>query len=88
VGISLEFYSRIERGQTLPIVPTLVKVAGALGTSTDALLGGGRGAPASRVSRQLRDAEPARLRLLLRRLRRVKPRTLRLLSLLAKELEK
>lgn len=40
VGVSLEFYARIERGGTLPSVPTLRSLANTLGTSPDALLGG------------------------------------------------
>lgn len=38
-GISVEFYARIERGQTLPSVPTLRVLAEVLGTTADALLG-------------------------------------------------
>ncbi len=39
VGVSVEFYARIERGGTLPSVPTLQKLASCLVTSADALLG-------------------------------------------------
>lgn len=39
VGVSLEFYARIERGKTLPSVPTLLRLAAALGVSADVLLG-------------------------------------------------
>jgi transcriptional regulator with XRE-family HTH domain len=39
IGVSVEFYARIERGGTLPSVPTLQKLASSLGTSADALLG-------------------------------------------------
>ena len=35
VGITSEFYARIERGQTLPSVPTLAAIADALGVSAD-----------------------------------------------------
>lgn len=38
VGISLEAYSRLERGQSLPSFPTLLKVCEVLHTSPDALL--------------------------------------------------
>lgn len=38
-GISPVVYGRIERGQMLPAVPTLRKIATALGISTDVLLG-------------------------------------------------
>lgn len=39
LGCSLEFYGRIERGGTIPSVPTLQKLRSVLGTSADALLG-------------------------------------------------
>ena len=39
VGVSVEFSARIERGGTLPSVPTLQRLALSLGTSADALLG-------------------------------------------------
>lgn len=38
VGVSVEFYARLERGGTLPSVPTLRRLASALSTSTDRLL--------------------------------------------------
>jgi transcriptional regulator with XRE-family HTH domain len=38
-GISPVVYGRIERGQMLPAVPTLRKIATALGISSDVLLG-------------------------------------------------
>jgi transcriptional regulator with XRE-family HTH domain len=44
LGCSLEFYGRIERGGTIPSVPTLQKLRSVLGTSADALLGD-RGLP-------------------------------------------
>ncbi len=39
VGVSIEFYARIERGGTLPSVPTLCRLCSALGVSADVLLG-------------------------------------------------
>ncbi len=90
VGISLEFYGRIERGGTLPATPTLRSIAAALGASADALLGlaptGKVGhvpaAPTSKVA----EGSPE-LRRLLRRLRRAPPKTLRLLSAVAAAIE-
>jgi len=37
--VSVEFYARIERGKTLPSVPTLLRLATALRVSADVLLG-------------------------------------------------
>jgi len=89
IGVSLEFYGRIERGGTLPSTPTLRSMAQALGVSADPLLGlttktgapGGQPAPTA-----VRDTAPA-LRRLLRRLRKATPRTLRLLAAVAAALE-
>jgi transcriptional regulator with XRE-family HTH domain len=38
IGTSVEFYARLERGGTLPSVPTLRRLAVALATSSDQLL--------------------------------------------------
>lgn len=40
VGVSSEFYGRIDRGHAMPSVPTLAQMADALETSVDALLRG------------------------------------------------
>lgn len=39
VGVSVEFYARIERGGTLPSVPTLQRLSTVLRTPSDVLLG-------------------------------------------------
>lgn len=90
-GISAEFYARMERGRTLPSVPTLVRLAEALGVSADELLG----RPAERRAGAAAVATPARgvedespeVRRLVRRLRRARPKALRLVGLLLGELE-
>jgi transcriptional regulator with XRE-family HTH domain len=41
VEISTEFYGRLERGVTLPSVPTLAKVAAVLAVTADTLMGTG-----------------------------------------------
>ncbi len=89
VGVSPEFYARIERGQTLPSTPTLAAMAKALQVSADRLLGLGTETQA-RTAAPMATAEsdPAPVRLLCRRVRRAKPRTVRLLSLIAAALEK
>jgi transcriptional regulator with XRE-family HTH domain len=92
-GISLEFFSRIERGATLPSVPTLKRLAVSLHVSADVLLGLGRGqlfalaAEKSASYRGEKDKDPPELRRLVRRLRRARRRTIKLLAILASELE-
>ena len=93
VGISPPFYARMERGATLPSVPTLARLATALGVGADVLLGlvpGRLEAVASEApaSWPAIDAESADVRRLVRRLRRARPRTVRLLAILAAELER
>jgi transcriptional regulator with XRE-family HTH domain len=88
VGVSSEFYARIERGRTLPSVPTLVRLAGALHVSADVLLGIDRLSEAARA-RLVPDSSATPLaRKLLRRLLRANPSAMRLVSLLLRELER
>ena len=98
IGVSAEFYARIERGNALPSVPTFARIAAALGVSADILLGLNKPAAAA-ASNQETEAptwattappdDTPEVRRLLRRLRRVKhQRTLHLVSLLIKELER
>ena len=90
VGISPEFYARIERGGTLPSVPTLVRMAAGLSVDTDRLLG--RVGTAARAGEEevrgygATATESPEVRRLVRRLRQADARTVRLLSILAKEL--
>ena len=81
IGISLEFYARMERAGTLPSVPTLVRIADSLNISPDVIIA--RSPKASRPlpkPNPVQPAEPRELRHLLRRLRTAKPATLRLLN--------
>jgi transcriptional regulator with XRE-family HTH domain len=55
LGCSLEFYGRIERGGTIPSVPTLHLLRAVLGTSADALLGV---VPAARLAEPKADEPP------------------------------
>ncbi len=95
IGVSAEFYARIERGNALPSVPTFARIAAALGVSADVLLGLRRSGDSDRGG----DAQPAwaaasppsdspEIRRLLRRLRKATPATLRLVTMLVKELER
>lgn len=89
IGVSPEFYARIERGRTLPSVPTLVRIASALQVSADALLGLDRARPAIRSASAAKLAKgDASTGKLLRRLARARPSTVRLVSLLLHEVER
>lgn len=84
LSLSTEFYARIERGQTLPSVPTLAKMARDLHVSADVLLGSvERSRPGSRTTAE---GDPPELRRLIRRLRNAPERAVRVLNLLAVEL--
>lgn len=85
IEISAEFYARIERGRTMPSVPTLVRMAEGLAVSTDTLLGG---KPAPSAARRTESPNSPELRLLLRRLRRASPKTVRLLTRVLGAIEK
>ncbi|WP_428265693.1 helix-turn-helix domain-containing protein [Haliangium sp.] len=94
IGVSAEFYARIERGNALPSVPTLARISSALGVDADVLIG--RAETEERIRRSKSKAppgapappkDPPELRRLARRLREATPATLRLVTLLVKELE-
>jgi transcriptional regulator with XRE-family HTH domain len=91
INVSVEFYARIERGNSLPSILTFARIVTALGVSADALLGrgpivahalgmGNWGAPPPSDSPEMRRV--------IRRLRKASPSTLRLVNMLAKELER
>ncbi len=91
IGVSAEFYARIERGNALPSVPTLAGICAALGVSADLLLGrsdAGRSKDSVPKWTGPPATESPEIRRLSRRLRRASPATLRLVTLLIKELEK
>ena len=88
VDIVTEVYGRLERGLMLPSVETLRKLCRTLSVSSDVLLGLRDG-----LSTAERPApygapygEPPEVRRLLRRLKRLGPKHLRLISLVAAEL--
>jgi transcriptional regulator with XRE-family HTH domain len=97
IGISLEFYARIERGRTYPSVPTLARMADALDASADVLLGTGsrvsfardrsRGSSWSERTGRT-DSSTPELRRIVRRLSRAEPRTLRLINSFVSALER
>lgn len=85
VGISSEFYARIERGKTLPSVDTLVKMAQKLQVTADGLLG--LADVPLRPTSPDRPAENKTVRHLARRLKNASPSTLRLINSLLREIE-
>lgn len=94
VGVSVEYFARIERGNALPSVSALRKLATAMEVSADDLIGTGESLAGGTRSRSLPSQEagasppmsPAVTRLV-RRLRHAPPGTIRFVSLLVKELE-
>lgn len=90
IEVSVEFYARIERGNSLPSVPTLARIAAVLGVSADALLGRTAFVPGA-VPGWMQVAPPAdssEIRRVMRMLRRASPGALRLVALLLKEIER
>lgn len=83
--LSGEFYGRLERGTSMPSVHTLVRLAKALETTPDVLLGFSPSPPAPKKGPPARGR---RDRVLDRRLRRASPTALDLVRLLLGELEK
>ena len=89
IGVSVEFYARIERGTSLPSILTFAGIVSALGVSADALLGqhASTALPVGAVWTPPPPADSADVRRVLRRLRKAAPGSLRLVNLLLKELE-
>jgi transcriptional regulator with XRE-family HTH domain len=80
VGLATEVYGRMERGQLLPSVPTLLRVCGALGIDANTLLGfDSRAAPAWLAPTPFLDDQPPELRHLLFTARKLAPRQLKAL---------
>ena len=93
-GLAVEVYGRLERGRVLPRAETLVRLAQALGVSTDSLLGqsgtAGRGhlGLVAEPKAEYRTSDPPEVRRLIRRIRTSRAETVRLLNLLVAALEK
>ncbi len=91
INVSVEFYARIERGNSLPSIGTFARIVSALGVSADTLLGGkvvdhkpAQG-PADWTPPAIEDGPE--LRRLVRRLRKARASTLRVVSMLIKEID-
>lgn len=91
IGVSVEFYARIERGNSLPSILTFARIVSSLGVSADALLGRGpiavHAGPHGTSWMAPAPNDSPEIRRIVRRLRKANPSTLRLINLLAKELE-
>jgi transcriptional regulator with XRE-family HTH domain len=97
VGVSTQFYGRIERGYALPSVTTLRRMLEVLDLRADELLGAldigdvaaDEGSSAGDVDPQLaQDMESPRLRRLMRFLRRASPVTLQVVEVLLDAMDK
>lgn len=94
INVSVEFYARIERGTSLPSIGTFARMVPALGVSADALLGrlaaAVQPAQASALGVAWAPSPPSdgpEVRRLIRRLRKARSSTLRLVAMMVKELE-
>lgn len=92
INVSVEFYARIERGNSLPSIGTFARMVSALGVSADVLLGNRptmvQPAPGSSLTWSATPpTEGPEMRRLMRRLRKARPATLRLVNMLVKEIE-
>jgi transcriptional regulator with XRE-family HTH domain len=92
IGITVEYYARLERGQSLPSLFTFGQLAVALEVSTDSLMALGDieprpiDAPPSWFSAP-RTEESQQLKRLFRRLRRVPPEVVAVVEAVVKQLE-
>ena len=90
LGVSVDFYARIERGNSLPSVPTLARMVAVLGISADVLLGRIAFTPGSAPA-WITAASPTdapEVRRVGRMLRRATPGALRLVAMLLRELDR
>lgn len=92
IKVSVEFYARIERGNSLPSILTFARIVSALGVSADLLLGRQPVITHHVVESTAWSAEPPTdspdIRRLMRRLRKARSSTVRLVNLMVKELER
>ncbi len=93
INVSVEFYSRIERGAALPSLKTFVRMSYVLNLSSDVMIGRHDASALSEPSGAATSLAPApqeerpEIRRVLRRLRTATPDTLRFVSLMVREIE-
>ncbi|WP_257463433.1 helix-turn-helix transcriptional regulator [Archangium lipolyticum] len=87
IGVATEVYGRLERGNMLPSLPTLMRLCRALAVDANRLLGFSSSTPPAWLTLEIpgEDESPA-VRRLLRSVRRLKPRQLTALSNVASAL--
>ncbi len=91
IGVTVEFYSRIERGTALPSLTTFLRMALTFAMSTDALFGLNDEQDAPRVIKEYAAQEPddpPELKRIIRRLRKATDKVLHFVNTLINELEK
>ncbi|WNG28432.1 helix-turn-helix transcriptional regulator [Cystobacter fuscus] len=87
VGLATEVYGRMERGNMLPSLPTLVRLCRALAIDANPLLGFSSPQPPAWLTLETPpETEPPTLRRLLRTARKLKPQQLSALSVVASAL--
>jgi transcriptional regulator with XRE-family HTH domain len=89
LGVSVEFYSRIERGLAHPSTDTFVRMVSVLSVSADTLFGLDAGRDVARAPVALTRAEdPPEVRRLIATLRTARPATRRLVNALLNEFDR
>ncbi|QRK05261.1 helix-turn-helix domain-containing protein [Archangium violaceum] len=81
IGLATEVYGRLERGNMLPSLPTLLRLCRALAVDANPLLGFSASQPPEWLTLEApAEDEPPAMRRLLRTVRQLKPRQLTALS--------
>ncbi|ACY16800.1 helix-turn-helix domain-containing protein [Haliangium ochraceum] len=90
IGVSVEFYARVERGKSHPSVETFQHIASTLEVSADVLLGldGERGALPAAALWQRGEDDPPHLRRIMARVEALPDSTRRLVEMVLKECER
>ena len=87
IGVATEVYGRLERGNMLPSLPTLMRLCRALAVDANRLLGFSSSTPPVWLTLEIPgEDEPPAMRRLLRTVRKLKPRHLAALSNVASAL--
>lgn len=91
INVSVEFYSRIERGTALPSLKTFLRMAVTFGVSTDKLLGLTENEAAQRLIMEFSTPppdDPPELKRLVRKLRKTSVHRVRFVNTILNEMEK
>ena len=90
LGVSTEFYARVERGKALPSVPTFDRMIDVLDVEADILLGifGPDGLEKGHWPTDAKDRDSKELRRLLRRLRTAPPEVIKTIEVLVNGIDR